>query len=298
MFGSKVIEISDKKPSIPAVTDKNFVVHSILNTCEIKRRSAKLSVKLVLDGTERYRVDNKPFNVNSGEFLLIEPKQELHISFNEKKQVEGICFYFDENYFKQAIALQNQKHDWGMERSWTENVQPFSFLCKNYALGNGTFGVYLKKVAQRIKSEPQVYLSEDFFMDFALKLVEHQTGVSAEMNKLLSLKLSTRKELYCRVSLAKEYLHQQAWDEQISIQELAAIATLSEVQLHRAFKQVFGMTPHQYILQLKLNRAFDLIQINKLSLTEIGLKLGFADLPTFSKAFKKKYGLAPSAIQK
>ena len=61
----------------------------------------------------------------------------------------------------------------------------------------------------------------------------------------------------------------------------------------RLFKQTTGISPHQFILQLKIERAKQLINKTQLSLTEIAYELGFTDQAHFSNAFKKIIGVAP-----
>ncbi|GAA3413301.1 AraC family transcriptional regulator [Paenibacillus hodogayensis] len=80
----------------------------------------------------------------------------------------------------------------------------------------------------------------------------------------------------------------------IRIAELAGTAGMSEKYFIRYFKLALGVTPGQYITQLRMNRARDLLAQNRYSIQQIAAMLGYPDPYTFSKAFKKHYKVAPS----
>jgi len=69
---------------------------------------------------------------------------------------------------------------------------------------------------------------------------------------------------------------------------------LSRSQIHRKIKQLTGLTPTQYIHQIKLKKAKELLINTDLSIEEIGIQLGFKTLSYFSASFKKEHGITPS----
>jgi AraC family transcriptional regulator len=80
----------------------------------------------------------------------------------------------------------------------------------------------------------------------------------------------------------------------IRISDLATIACLSEKYFITYFKGALGLTPGQYIYQLKMNRARDFLHTKKYAIKEIAHLLGYPDPFSFSKAFKKYYNIPPS----
>lgn len=83
----------------------------------------------------------------------------------------------------------------------------------------------------------------------------------------------------------------------VSIKELADEAGLSEKYFIVYFKKALGITPGQYIYQQKMNKARDYLYTGKYTIHDIACLLGYADLYTFSKAFKKYYHVPPSKFQ-
>jgi AraC family transcriptional regulator len=82
--------------------------------------------------------------------------------------------------------------------------------------------------------------------------------------------------------------------EQASLGTLARLARLSPYHFSRAFKQSFGMPPHRYHTHRRIERAKTLLERHALSITDIGLRLGFSETSSFTAAFRKTTGLTPS----
>jgi AraC family transcriptional regulator len=82
--------------------------------------------------------------------------------------------------------------------------------------------------------------------------------------------------------------------EQIPLATLAQLARLSPYHFSRAFKQSFGVPPHRYHTRRRIEQAKALLGDRALSVTEIGLALGFSETSSFSTAFRKTTGLTPS----
>jgi AraC family transcriptional regulator len=142
--------------------------------------------------------------------------------------------------------------------------------------------------------------SESMGLAFALHLLE-QHGVQrscADGDRTLKLPRPRGKLSALQLRQSVEYVHDRLTHE-ISLVELAAQTNLSIYHFARLFKHSVGLSPHQYVLQNRVERAKKLICISKTpSLTEIGLGVGFYDQSHFTKAFKQIVGVSPKAFAK
>jgi AraC family transcriptional regulator len=86
--------------------------------------------------------------------------------------------------------------------------------------------------------------------------------------------------------------------EQISLATLAQLVSLSPYYFCRAFKQSFGVPPHRYHVTRRIERAKMLLTNPELSVTEIGLRVGFSDTSSFTAAFRKMTGITPTAYHR
>lgn len=86
-------------------------------------------------------------------------------------------------------------------------------------------------------------------------------------------------------------------DTNFTLESLASNASLSKYHFLRLFKKEFGLTPHAFIVNERLNRANKLIQ-NGLSISEASIQVGFNDQSHFTRNFKKYFGYTPSYLRK
>lgn len=82
-----------------------------------------------------------------------------------------------------------------------------------------------------------------------------------------------------------------------SIDSLSAINGLSPAKLQKSFKYLYGHTVSDYVRDVRLMKAEDLIKNTGLSISEIVYAVGFNSRSYFSKIFKKKYNLSPKKYQ-
>lgn len=93
------------------------------------------------------------------------------------------------------------------------------------------------------------------------------------------------------------YMEEHYCDPNLDIEAVCGVSFISVSTLQRAFAKGFAMSPKQYLIQLRMNRALELLTKNELSIKEISFACGFADEKYFSRAFKRKYGYPPSKFR-
>jgi AraC family transcriptional regulator len=107
------------------------------------------------------------------------------------------------------------------------------------------------------------------------------------------IKQSTRLEIFKRLALAKEWMEANCCSR-ISLQQMAVVANMNSQHFLRMFKQLFRITPHQYLMSCRLEKAKQLLQEKKMTVTEVCHATGFESIYSFSNLFRKRFGLPPS----
>lgn len=92
-----------------------------------------------------------------------------------------------------------------------------------------------------------------------------------------------------------DYIHDHL-DQDLTLETLAAIAHMSSSYFSRLFKQSTGLSPHQYVIQCRIDRGKQLLREGKLSIAEIAYSLGFTHQSHFSHHFKRLVGYSPKAF--
>jgi AraC family transcriptional regulator len=99
------------------------------------------------------------------------------------------------------------------------------------------------------------------------------------------------------IASAVDYIHENM-DANLSLSEIVKAANFT-TNLHsfiRAFRRHCGKAPHQYIIEIRLEKAKTMLVSNRHSVTDVALSCGFSSLSHFSGAFKKRWGVSPTEI--
>jgi AraC family transcriptional regulator len=86
--------------------------------------------------------------------------------------------------------------------------------------------------------------------------------------------------------------------DNVSLEALAAKAGWSPFHFHRAFRKVVGETPKQYMLRCRLERAAARLATGSDSIVGIAADAGFASHEVFTRAFRRQFGVTPSAYRR
>lgn len=232
------------------------------------------SLKLVLDGDERYEIDGRTIAVRPGDFLYLDAGSPC-IGTN-RTDMTGLCLLLP--------------HDPGLP------AEGDSLLGRAVVMSTGTsaIGRFLYSCARRIAERPEVG-SElgDVLISKVSRAIGEPLGESrAAMEGLNVAKLSTRLELHRRLERARGFLH--AHDGRaVSLAEMASVAGLSQFHLARYFKAAFGKSPIAYHRDLRLERAAILLRAGGKSVADIAEATGYSDQVALSHAFRRRYGQPP-----
>ena len=99
-----------------------------------------------------------------------------------------------------------------------------------------------------------------------------------------------------RLAQAMRFIRQHA-HEVISVEDIARAAGISRSLLERKFREAFGRSPWDQVMQLRLRQAEQLLSQTRLSIAEIAERTGFGTSEYFSAAFRKLTGTSPRAAR-
>ena len=98
-----------------------------------------------------------------------------------------------------------------------------------------------------------------------------------------------------KLRLVTDYINDYL-ERELSLDELAAIAQLSPYHFSRAFKQSTGISPHQYVIQRRVERASKLLVQGKMSIAEVAQACGFTHQSHLNRHFKRITGVTPKTL--
>lgn len=293
---NSVIHLNDSNAVKVIPRCHNTIIHSRVKGFEhTYRKQPTVSIKYVISGEESYRIDGHTYRVKTDEFLIVNPHRVYEGFTSNQFETEGVCLYLHNTILGDVFRVLDQSTSHLLDNPFEQSLHGFEFLENIYKSGKNTLGVLLRKLYRDIRQQSLCSIKEDgdLYYIFAESLLFDQHRVFEAVSRLNSIKSSTRKELYRRVLLAKEYLDDH-YDQKLDINKISQIAALSEYHFFRTFKQAFGISPHKYLVQKRLQKASELLKTHNYTITEVAYLIGFPDIHSFSKSFKKEFGMPPT----
>lgn len=277
--------------------DCNAVYYSELNEWFTSNAFRSFSLKYVVDKCIYYKVGNKEHEVRGGNFLLACRQPHVKAYFESKEIVKSICIDICPETVAEAFTILSAKGNYEFDNYMAKYFRYPEFFETVCPVSTSQFRSKLDALVELIHEKNTEQINTEWFLDLSEKVIYHSYGNYLALNGIQSVKLETRKELLRRLYVGKQFIDENFLTIR-GISDVALASNLSEFHFFRSFKQAFGTTTYQYILNKKLELARSMIRNKNAPLTEIASICNFPDLFTFSKAFKRRFGISPSQFQK
>lgn len=144
-------------------------------------------------------------------------------------------------------------------------------------------------------SQPAAYLSKPFKEEDVFSATE--LAIQNHLNNSDQVRTASLHHDGFKINKVRAYILDHMTDK-IKLSELAEVAKMNVYHFAHHFKNTVGISPYQYVIDLRLERAAQLMAQGKDNMAEIAFETGFSTQSQFNKHFKKKYNMAPAAYQK
>ena len=256
------------------------------------------AIKFVTEGTERYTINKEAYAVAAGSYLLLNGEKEAKVAIESKKNVKGICIHIATGVIAEAIGSLTRPDTAFSDPGLASFFYTDHFLENQYSATHTLLGQKLTQIGGTIHKN--LLSSEDIhnglFFELAESLIADQTSVYKQLQAIPTVKSATQRDLCRRLLRGKEFMD-TGFTQPLTIDIIAKEAAMSEYHFFRLFKKTFGTSPHQYLLNKRLQAAAALLTTD-LSISDIAIECGFTDVFAFSKTFKKRYGVSPSSFSR
>lgn len=129
------------------------------------------------------------------------------------------------------------------------------------------------------------------------KDISYKHDSAALLNNIFSELYKDNKKAYeynSKIDLSIKYIEENCLKKSFSLQTAAEKSYISETYFRKLFKQKFGISPKQYVINYRIRYAASLIIAGYYRLQEISERCGYNDYKHFSVEFKKTMGVSPS----
>ena len=257
-------EIVGKPPIRAQVIGKTFPNNKYFVSRE---NSPHFVLEYVIDGIGHIVCDGNEYTVTKGDVYLLSPGSNHKYWADEKKPYTKVWINFRCQIFEELIESMGLK-----------GVIKFS-------------NVYCEELFDELYRIEEKSLFHELIYSDVLEILLRIA------NRLLKAHTSKNPNIPDSIQHIKLMLD-QSFFRNLTIEEICKRSYLSRSYIISKFKEYYGMTPHQYLLDGKIKLSTSLLRDRNKTIKEIALSLGFYDVYHFSKLFKQKKGISPLEYRK
>ncbi len=167
---------------------------------------------------------------------------------------------------------------------WAKTI----YCCLVLTIAGRLIALYLKKKKAKMEHENDQRVNRLF------ELREEARHQFAESANIAPDKITINAEEEKMVSQMLKAIESHIDDEQYNADQLARDIAMSRASLYKKMQTILGITPTDFIRNVRLKRAAQLLADTQLSINEIASRVGFVTARNFSSQFKKMFGVTPS----
>lgn len=196
---------------------------------------------------------------------------------------------------KLEALIKNDNDTWVLVISEKNHWDDASFEREmNRVLGNVEGAMQCSAALLYDRNNPLMECRNSYLeLEQAFRGREKEEGTVTGCTRLEHIELSDFTEGNERaLTELKRYLDSH-YNEKISQEEIAGEVYYNLAYITKLFKKKYGMTPGNYVLERRIQRAKELLLREQMSVSEIALEVGYDNFAYFSRLFKKKTGYAP-----
>lgn len=158
-------------------------------------------------------------------------------------------------------------------------------------------GLLCDKITAFPIQDPELYI-KDFEQMKALSLFEENRIEIMSIFYHMLHRLSAQSSLSNTLMPAIKYLEENYSNPNLTNSDLAQQCSISEIYFRRIFTEHYNVTPRQFIIDVRINRAKQLLAEGALKICAVAERCGFSNQYHFCRVFKEKTGLTPTEYMK
>lgn len=238
---------------------------------------------LILTGQMRYNVNGDVVLLNQGEGIFVNSRQ-LHFGFSlEKQECEFLCILLHPLLLCSSRTLEQRC----VSPLLSDDTVPFCHLKPETVWGRDVLAAIQNLYEIRNDPLSELKIQRDF-LDIWIHLCENVSSVS-KAKPASNQNLSVLKNMI-------SFLNDN-FSEKLKLGEIANAGGVGKTSCCTIFKRYINKTPTEYLTELRLRKAIELLKNTDMTILEISYTVGFSSASYFAETFRKFYGRSPKVYR-
>jgi len=284
--------------NIKILYNQNKLYNEITSDAYYTDQRDEFSIRLVFNGNEHYTIGQKDYNIYPGTFIVINEGTLYSRKIYSDIPANTFAVLFSSSFLSEFHynSLCDDKYLLDNPYNFNTNNTP-TFLetiypCKGdmmFNLLHLTHHFHNWLIDELLIDE---YIYHCLFLFYKL----YNQEIVTKSEKLNMLNYKTRTEVFKRLNLAKDFILSN-YNQNITLEDISHYCCLSTTHLFRTFKQAYYCSPHQYLMQTRLNNAGHLLKTTDYEINEIVNLVGFDSASSFIRLFKNRFNITPGTYR-
>ena len=282
---------------VKLLPNENRVQSEYIKSAAYTECSEYFSIKTVFSGQENYLIDKRKIILRPNTFLVINKGSEYSLEVDSTNPTLDFSISFSSAYIRDFTRMQSHSNAQLLDNPCSNEENHVFNAFDTIHLLTGDMRYNMLNLKNSIELGASDLLINEYLYHCLLnysKVLNHESADKSE--KLKCLNSTTKKELLKRMTLAKEYINSN-FSEQVKLDAIASHSCLSVNHLLRTFKQVYGISPYQYLTQIRLQHAKHLLRHSDYNINDIVAFVGFECPSSFIRLFKNYHNLTPGQFR-
>ncbi len=244
----------------------------------------------LVSGSRKFFIESDIYNISKGDLVFIDKNAMHRTTYSSDKMNERAYVLFDDKHIS-AFIDRYGKED--LEQCLKYRVFSIPIQRREYVEG------LISKLytERRHADEFSQTLMENCLCELMVFLVRYKRSFFDAKENISSLSAEALSPGDENIQKAARYIVEN-YRRDISLTEAAEYVNMSSTYFSKKFKEVTGFGFKEYLLNLRIKRASELLLETRLSVTEIAYEAGFNDSNYFGDVFKKNKGISPLGYRK
>ena len=274
----------------------SVVIYTPVGECYRPDIKGPISLFVNLKGTSRCTVEGETRTIREDTYFISNRSQPYTFEVERGESAETFNIHFGEYFAESALNALLLPAGQLLDRGDRQELSELRFFNRLYRRDADFDAVVHWMLRSYMEDGFDPLLFQEQLFCLLRLLVKEDRAIRAAIAALPPVRSSTRVELYKRLNRSVDYIHSY-FPAAIELGDLAGAACLSKYHFLRLFKQAYGLSPYQYIQELRLTKARQLLSGTNLPVADIADYLGFLNPQSFSRLFFQRSGAYPGAYR-
>jgi AraC family transcriptional regulator len=266
----------DMHPAYTAADTPSFPQHTLFTTrlskLDLPSHQSSHGLITTLYGAMNMKINGVTQTIDDSVFMIVNRGSSVSATIKDQQ-----CqpFFL---YFRGAMGLSGE--DWNIAERMYEATTPLRERIRTLASLTDSCSSFIS-------------MQSDAIVRSTLAEIVLFTDSSTKQSMQLNLKKgTTRQDNYKKLVAARDWIENN-FTQSLSLHQLATMASMNDQHFLRRFKTLFNKTPHQYLIDRRIEEAQKHLRSKDLSVQEICVAIGWESVATFSHLFKQRTGSTP-----